>query len=251
MISCNIRGCDQKLKVPLKAYLLVSHGSRDPRPGVAMEQLVNLLTQRVSNHGVVGAAALELQPQPLHEKIRIFTEKARHLGCDQIQLVPIFLLPGVHVMEDIPAEVAKAESLLGEKQVIKITPYLGSHPRLSELLQTQVSSHPSVGKILLTHGSRRPQGNLPVETMAAKLGAIAAYWSVSPSLESQVTQLVASGCQEVAIITYFLFPGGITDAIASQQEALKLQFPEVRFHLTAPLGASPELADLIGDLTHT
>jgi len=59
------------------------------------------------------------------------------------------------------------------------------------------------------------------------------------------------GYREIAILPYFLFSGGITDAIAQAVEALKLQFPGVSLYLAEPLGVSGELADLIGDLIYT
>jgi len=81
------------------AYLLVSHGSRDPRPQVAMEQLAALISQRQhsqipaattlsrvihtsyttaqlaalsTREPLIGTACLELSPVPLHEQIKEF-----------------------------------------------------------------------------------------------------------------------------------------------------------------------------------
>ena len=102
--------------------------------------------------------------------------------------------------------------------------------------------------ILLSHGSRRLGGNSTVEEIASKVGAHAAYWSVKPSLPSQIESLVRGGQQQIGIVPYFLFNGGITDAIAENVEQLKQQFPEAEIHLANPLGASVELANLIGDL---
>ncbi|MBX9253799.1 sirohydrochlorin chelatase [Desmonostoc muscorum CCALA 125] len=243
------------------AYLLVSHGSRDPRPEIAMQELARIVSEKLhNNHNqansehLVGIAALEMSQKPLHEQIKQFAETA--FGVEKVsenehhlKILPLFLLPGVHVMTDIPAEVALAQQATGEDIMIELQPYLGSHPDLNKLLSKQIAKIKAEAWILLAHGSRRPDSQKPIEAMAASLGAIAAYWSVPGSLELQVKELVTAGYREIAILPYFLFPGGITDAIATSIETLKLQFSAVTFHLAEPLGASAELADLIWDLT--
>ncbi|MCC5663963.1 sirohydrochlorin chelatase [Nostoc sp. CHAB 5784] len=250
------------------SYLLVFHGSRDPRPEIAMQQLAKLVCNKLpENHNAlnsahqVGIAALEMSPQPLHEQIQEFAKSAFGDVCgglrqsklsqneNRLKIVPLFLLPGVHVMTDIPAEVALAQQAIGQDIMIELQPYLGSHPNLEKLLAKQIAAIKAEAWILLAHGSRRPGSKETVEAMAAGLPAVAAYWSVPPSLESRVKELVAAGYKEIAILPYFLFAGGITDAIAASIEELKLQFSAVNFQMVEPLGASAELAEIIWDLT--
>lgn len=243
------------------AYLLVSHGSRDPRPEIAMQELARLVSEKLhKNHNqtnsehLVGIATLEMSQKPLHEQIKEFANTAFGVrkvseNRNHLKILPLFLLPGVHVMTDIPAEVTLAQQATGEDIAIELQPYLGSHPDLKNLLSKQVAKIEAQAWILLSHGSRRPDSQKPVQAMAASLGAVIAYWSVPDSLELRVKELVAAGYREIAILPYFLFPGGITDAIAASIEKLKLQFSAVTFYLAEPLGASAELADLIWDLT--
>lgn len=259
----------------LSAYLLVTHGSRDPRPQAGVEQLALLLCQKLrvemltktqeltdtetltdSSVGVVtvreplvGTACLELAPLPLHEQIQQFGKYALAAGFRQIQILPLFLLPGVHVMEDIPAEVEKARQNFGANLAIEVRPYLGFHPQIGQLLTSNLNSLATDAAILLSHGSRRQGANYPVEALANQLGALAAYWSVPPSLESQVKTLLINGKRRIGILPYFLFAGGITDAIAQAVKQIKEEYPAVKFHLAEPLGANAELADLILDLT--
>lgn len=198
---------------------------------------------------------------PLHAQIQEFGKQALAFGYNRLQVLPLFLLPGVHVMEDIPTEVAIAQATFGSDLQIDIQPYLGSHPGLVHLLANELAgvfappqSSPKReekrdGLILLSHGSRRAGGNQPAEAIAKNLGAKPAYWSVSPSLESRIEELVESGYDRIEIQPYFLFPGGITDAIASSVAQYQLQFPSTSLHLAEPIGTSAELADLIWDLT--
>jgi sirohydrochlorin cobaltochelatase len=246
------------------AYLLVSHGSHDPRPEIAMQHLAEQLCHKIQGdlltmttevitselkcETLVGTAYLELNPEPLHQQIIKFGKNALDSGCHSLKIQPLFLLPGVHVMEDIPAQVALAEQAIGQDIKIFLQPYLGCHPGLECLLAKQLIATKAEAKILLAHGSRRFEANAPVEEMAVKIKAVAAYLSVSPSLEARVQELVATGYKSLMIIPYFLFPGGMTDAVAQRQEELKLKFPQVNFQLAEPLGASAELVELIWDL---
>jgi sirohydrochlorin cobaltochelatase len=197
---------------------------------------------------LVGTATLELAPIPLHEQIRQFASKVQEAGCHQLQLLPIFLLPGVHVRDDIPQEVALANASLGQAVVLNHRPYLGSHPGLASILTSQLATVDADAKILLSHGTRRPGGNESVEAVARQLGTELAYWSMQPTLEEQITALAAAGCKQIAILPYFLFSGGITDAIAQTVSSLQAQFPKVELKLAEPIGASTQLADLIVDL---
>lgn len=267
------------------AYLLVFHGSRDSRPASAVESLAHMVQRQLQQRYSlaefrlasisagpdssipawaedaaastriasistlplqIGTACLELGPAPLHQQIQQFS-------CDSstvistIQVLPLFLLPGVHVKEDIPQEVAIAQTTLRQTS-IKVRPYLGSHPGLINLLRTQMQRATVDAWILLSHGSRRTAGNQPVEAIAIQLAATPAYWSVPPDLASCVTALVQQGHTRIGILPYFLFPGGITDAIAQTVDQLRQKFSAIHFHLAEPLGATPELAALATDL---
>lgn len=245
------------------AYLLVSHGSRDPRPQIALEHLAKLITQhlrentpihlgtrqRLERMPWVGTAVLELAPLPLHQQIQQFAEQAIVYGYEAVQIVPLFLLAGVHVMEDIPAEVQVAQQQLQAAQkniAIHVCPHLGSQEQLWQLLLNPVepiTTDPQSGKVVVSHGSRRAESHLVIEQIAAQLGALPAYWSVAPSLETQVAELIKRGHQQIAILPYFLFEGGITDAIAQTVEHLRAQFPYAHLHLSRPIGATSALAD--------
>lgn len=247
--------------MPTSAYLLVAHGSRDPRPQLALEllgqrvrQALNQVTPALAavpssvaatttaaHVPLVQTACLELQPQPLHQQILEFAEQAIATHIPNLEIVPLFLLPGVHVMDDIPAEVAIAQQSLGQRIQLHIRPYLGANPKLIEALGSVLPPLRQGGFIIMSHGSRRPGGNDPIESLAQHLGAVAAYWSVSPSLEEQITAQLHQGCQEITVFPYILFPAGITDAIATTLETLAQRYPHVQFQA---LSALSEIAPL-------
>lgn len=277
------------------AYLLIAHGSRDPRPQAAMNRLVQIVRQRLAsdqpspvdpaleyrqlaavgaedatsvllprktesltaaapgqevwasrvNEVVVGTAMLEFAPLPLHEQIYEFGRRLSAAGIKVLKIVPLFLLRGKHVMEDIPEEVAKAQQRLQGRLHIDITNHVGEHQqRLQQLIEQRFWGCPTAGRLIVAHGSRRPRGNRMVTALGRSLGVEVAYWAPEPTVETQVIQLMQQGCSTLTILPYFLFPGGITDAIAHLTEELAERFPRVTFRLLPPLGATPELAEL-------
>lgn len=226
------------------AYLLVTHGSRDPRPQKAALHLANLVSQRLSTPDrslIVTTAALELAPTPLYKEIY---QQAQKYQLEQLHIVPLFLLPGVHSRVDIPAAVATAQANLDNTELY-LHPYIGSYPGMIAVLKQQFEELPEGARLLVSHGSRREGANQPIEAIAQKLKAKAAYWAVEPGLEAQVTALVSAGHTQIAIQPYFIFTGGIVDAIAQNVEMLQSKFPQVQFSLGQALGATPALADLI------
>lgn len=301
------------------AYLLISHGSRDPRPQEAMNRLAELVRQRLEsllwvepanntragslreqesvrtfyptdyldgylaaeshsagrqtslltkpslsasstldtginppgqqNPGViVGTACLELASIPLSEQICEFGCRLIAAGVGELKLLPMFLMAGVHVMEDIPKEIATAKAQLGDSIRIIVSPHLGAHSDIAAVLERRLAAVPLQEAILVAHGSRRPKGNKKVQQLAKRLNTAVAYWAVPPDIETQVIELMQQGCQGLTILPYFLFAGGITDAITHRTEELAERFPKVKFRLLPTLGATEEVADLVVDL---
>ncbi len=226
-------------------------GLRSGEPGLAL-RTTQLHRGRVSllqgvNGPVVGTAVLEAGALPLHRQILDFSRRAQAAGVQRVKIIPLFLLAGVHVMEDIPSEVEQARLAL-PGLTLEVTPHLGSHPGLRGLLRAKLSAASSEAVILLAHGSRRPKGNEAISAMARALGGAAAFWAVPPSLESQVIHHMQTGVQRLAILPYFLFQGTITDAVTHHTEELAERFPSLSFHLLPPLGPSADLARLVVDL---
>jgi sirohydrochlorin cobaltochelatase len=274
-----------KILPPAIAYLLVSHGSRDPRPQTAAAQLATRLGELlhpaaamnfgdtfavanaptglsappISAISPVGTAQLEFAASPLHQQIvefsrsqfgqhpeqRSLANSPGETAAPRLVVLPLFLLPGVHVMEDLPAEIALAQQIVGAAVEITVRPYLGTQTGLRRLVREQMATRPMEAWILLAHGSRRAQGNQPIAAIATDLGAVPAYWSVSPTLEERLPELIQLGCQKIGILPYFLFSGGITDAIAQSMAAIAQRFPDLTLYQATPLDSSPALVDVL------
>lgn len=222
------------------------HGSRYAASAMAASHLAQLLSQKLPNP-LVTTAALELAALPLHQNIIDFAQFAIADGYQKIQILPLFLSQGVHVREDLPAEIAQAQEQLGTTINLELLTELGGYPEIASLLAKQFTqiAPPTATRILLAHGSRLAGGNRPYEALAAKLDAVNAYWSVPPDLSKTVRASISKNTDTIVIILYFLFPGKITQAIADQVKQLQVEFPRVNLMITPPLAATPELAEII------
>lgn len=235
------------------AYILVAHGSRDPRYHWQLHQLVqqvkDRLGRRVSPSQRTGAIVLEATPPifaaclelteiPLHHQIAQLLPQLQSTGIHRLAVLPLFLLPGVHVVEDVPAEVAEARQNLPEDFHLELRPHLGVQPGIATRLAQNFNATDAQHRILLAHGSRRADANRPIEALAASIDAIAAYWSVSPTLDDRLPAL--SG--RIAVLPYFLFSGKITAAIADTIARRQTTHPQLQL---APSLSLDQLSDLI------
>lgn len=112
-----------------RGLVLVAHGSRRESSNEEVRhvalQLAELAGER---YEMVHAAFLELAEPLIPAGVQCCIDN----GMDEVVVLPYFLSAGRHVVEDIPAEVAKVDNSSGAS--IRIAPYLGSAAGLSELL---------------------------------------------------------------------------------------------------------------------
>ena len=193
----------------------------------------------------IGTGSLELTTIPLHKKIEKYAGFIQKFGYTHLKILPLFLNPGVHVCEDIPTEISLVKRFLAKEMTSELLPYLGSYPQTLTILNKQFTPTANDGKILLAHGTRYPQGNIWLQNLANQLNASIAYYSVSGSLQAQIENLISKQKHKIKIIPYFLFPGRITDAIATEVNKLQQVFPKTQLILGKPLGETEELANLI------
>lgn len=239
------------------AILLITHGSPDIRAQRAAQDLTQQVQQAIApGHSLrvgapiplVGLAYLEQGETPLYEQICQFGAVVTQAGYNRLQLFPLFLLPGVHVVEDIPAALRQAQAVLGKDVMLELRPYLGAYSGLIHWLQTQRVGTVGLPQILLAHGSRLPGAQQQVAAVAQALPAIPAYLTGNPTLADGLQTLASGGKGPVHILPYALFEGRMTAAIATLINQLAPHFPDLHLHQEPALGADPTFAHLIADL---
>ena len=266
-------------------HLLITHGSRNVRSQQSAEQLrsniesyLNLdQSQSHEEQGIeqpieqrIEHAVLEGGTTSLHGQILYHAARARAEGLNRLQLLPLFLTPGVHVMEDLPQEVALAQKQLVDRDPsfkLSTLPYLGhqlqTHPQSialawgtgTEMAADEMAAGEmaagevaKVAKIVLSHGSRQSDSTLLSEQFAASIGATTAYWSIEPSLAQTVERLFTEGYEEIQVLLYFLFPGGITAAIEESIVELRQSYPRLNLTCKSTLDQISEFPKFIADV---
>ena len=203
------------------AYLLVVHGSRSFYYAQQLRQLANQIQSSLhsQNRSIPFITAyLELAEKPLHEEIVGFAREYALKGYQSIKVLPLFLLSGAHVLEDIPEQLSLARA--NSPLPIELVSCLGKFPDLVDLLKSQflsVSNANNNERILLAHGTRLKQGQQELGELADQLDAKVAYWSTEPNVIDVIKQIaVVSPQSSITVLPYFLFTGKITDTIVSQ-----------------------------------
>ncbi len=233
------------------AYFLIAHGSRDPRSRQALEACTMFVRQALDPSQsleqawpLVGAGVLEFGDQPLAVQIETFAKTASRDGIRRIFLLPLFLMAGNHVKQDLPEAVQMAQRHSSSE--LTLCPHLGSHPDIQNLVRDRMSQTHCDRWILLAHGTRRPHGNESVENLAEQLNATPTFWATEPNLETQL-ETWAGNHQRVGIVPYFLFTGSIIDVILKDIHRLKLRFTALDLQITQPLNPSAQMAKLLLD----
>lgn len=239
----------------------VAHGSRDPRAAATITDLLSLVRARAAAQGLAGA---DVREAFLDHCVPSLPGVLSALGADgsaSVVLVPLLLTAAYHAVTDIPAQVAATTARLPGMRVQQADA-LGPHPLLLRALERRLAEALPAGQttpstlrgrirqetsiVLAAAGSSDPRAN-------ARVADLAAWWQVAggwgrvvpayasaaaPSPAAAVRALSADGGQ-VMVATYLLAPGYFTDKIRAQ--ALQAGAAAV----SAPLGAAPEVADVI------
>ncbi len=238
------------------AYFLVAHGSRDPRSRQALDACALLVRDQLAGRQsldnpwpFVGTGVLEFGDRPLSVQIATFAQTVARDGVHQIFILPLFLMSGNHVNQDLPEAVQQATEHIGNRIQLILCPHVGSHHEMPTLIRDRMIETPCDHWILLAHGTRRPNGNQSIESLAAQLGATPAYWATEPTLEMQLQTLAGTEPRQVGIVPYFLFTGSIIDAISAEINRLRSRFTTLNLpltlQLTQPLNPSVLLARFI------
>lgn len=209
----------------------VTHGSSDRRSWLVLQDLLVTARSHIGHiFTCIGGGCLEGQELNLAQQLETFALEVIKAGGTEIVILPLFLLEGVHVKEDIPEQVAiAAVGHQDDNLRFRVTEHLGTSPQIPKLLSQSFVSQSTdrQNRILIAHGSRRDGANQVVEDLARQCGAIAAYWGVEPKIETQIEASLSQGITEIAVLPYFLTEGGITEAIAKKLQVygdrLKIQ----------------------------
>ncbi|MEP7192514.1 MAG: CbiX/SirB N-terminal domain-containing protein [Actinomycetota bacterium] len=226
------------------AVLLLSHGSRDPRAGLVVGELVRAVTAGTGR--VVRAAYLDFaEPDATVGLRRLAAE-----GFTSVRVVPLLFTPGYHLTHDVP--LVLAASGVTERMDVSVAPsLLGGGTRQRELLLMalvdrliQAGSDGDVdGLVLASAGSSSQEARLCIESLARDLGRSHGI-AVEPAFASSGNRTPAQalealserGVHRPAVASLFVAPGRLSDSVAAG-------CPDVP--VADPLGMSPAFVELL------
>jgi sirohydrochlorin ferrochelatase len=111
-----------------RALVIVDHGSRRPEAHHHLDWIAEQVRQRAPELRVY-VAHMELAEPSVESAI----ETSARDGATEIIVHPLFLVPGRHMVEDIPQLVRRAAARHPELE-IRISEALGSVPELADLI---------------------------------------------------------------------------------------------------------------------
>ena len=122
----------------MRSLLLIAHGSRRLASNDEVRELAEKMNHMDHEFDQVSCAFLELAKPFIPEGIRELIEQ----GATEVVVLPYFLSAGRHVVEDVPADIAKVQAEYPEVN-ITMTPYLGSAASISEVVLKLASNSTS------------------------------------------------------------------------------------------------------------
>lgn len=241
--------------------LLVAHGSHDPRAAPVAQDVAAALGRRIP--GLVTQVSFLQHAEPSPETA---LDRLRARQLDHLLVQPFLLSAAYHAAVDLPRVVTSARR---RGLAVRECPVLGPDPLLAGALvrglereagsDSEVDSEVDRGfdaVVVAAAGASDPAAATGVEQTAREVGArlgipaAAGYASAAePTVEDAVAAARSASTRSastrsgasrrIAVATYLLAPGFFADRIA--RAARKAGAVAV----SEPLGAAPELVDLI------
>lgn len=117
----------------MKGILILAHGSREKSTESTLREIVAMIDKRVSSC-VIETAYLQFSDVNLEAGLNKLVEQ----GVTEIKVIPYFLFEGVHIREDIPAELEVYKQQHPDLQ-ISMGRTLGAHHKLAEILAERIN----------------------------------------------------------------------------------------------------------------
>jgi sirohydrochlorin ferrochelatase len=239
--------------------IAVAHGSSEPRAAATVTELMGVVRTRAAAAGLPGLQtqvaylghALPSVPDALAALCPAACPDQPERYARTAVVLPLLLTAAYHSDADLPAVLAQASARLPGLGISYGQP-LGPHAKLlraldRRLVEAHVPAASGTAIVLAAAGSSRPAANAAVARTAAAWQRDSGWAAVVPAYASAagprpgdaVASLLRAGAQRVAVATYLLAPGVFADQILERSLAAGA------IAVSAPLGAAPEVADVI------
>ena len=250
----------------------IAHGSRDPRAGATITELLGVARERAASYGLAGldtrAAFLDHAPPAPRQVLSALCAEtlcaetlcaetlcAESGGMTPVIVLPVLLTAAYHSGTDIPGLLDEAQAELPALRIRYGAP-LGPHPGLLRALDRRLAEAGQdldqagqTAVVLASAGSSHPAANAVIARLAADWRAARGWQAVRPAFASAaaptpkqaVAELIRDGARRVVVASYLLAPGRFADRVRDASLAAGAAA------VSAPLGAAPEVADVLLD----
>lgn len=116
----------------MKGVLVIAHGSRNQETKKTMEQVLEL-TQKQLPDTVIRVSYMEFCKPNIEEGLDLLAAE----DVDEACIIPYFLFSGIHILEDIPGEIAAYQEKHPEMK-ISFGRTLGADERLAAVLTDRI-----------------------------------------------------------------------------------------------------------------
>ena len=235
------------------AFLILGHGSRDPRGAREFHELVGLVRER--NPGLpVEGGFIELSRPPISECVNRLAAG----GASTVAAVPLMLLAAGHAKDDIPATLVR-EGLDHPEIDFRYGRALGVRPELLELMDERISAvvreeeKTETAVLVVGRGSSDPDANSDIAKISRLFYEGRPYPTVEPAFISMtppdvragLDRLRLLGAKRVVVFSYFLFTGVLEERIREQTQDFAAHTPGIDVRYAGYFGPDERVADLL------
>ncbi|MBI2890577.1 MAG: hypothetical protein HYY13_07305 [Nitrospirae bacterium] len=235
------------------ALLLIVHGTREALGQAEHRGLVRRVRRALP--GVRVALARLAPGGPPLSKV---AQKLLRDGVPSVLVVPVLLLPGTHVVRDIPRALRKLGPARGRTRFI-LSPPIGAGRDLLQLV-TGSCSHPSARGartviLLPAHGSTQRGTTAAAGRLARALQGrisptvVRACFIVRgrPSLTQALDCALRENAPSIRVVPLILFRGRLLGAIRRACRTYSSRNRAVSIRMSPPLASSPELVRIVAN----
>ena len=235
------------------AFLVVGHGSRDPRGAREFHELVGIVRERNPGLAVEGGF-IELSRPPIGECVNRLAEG----GARNVAAVPLMLLAAGHAKDDIPATLVR-EGIEHPEMEFRYGRALGVRPELLELMEERISAvvpdeeKPDTAVLVVGRGSSDPDANSDIAKITWLFYEGRPYPMVEsafismtpPGVGEGLDRLRRLGAKRVVVFSYFLFTGVLEERIRDEAERFAAENSDVEVRYAGYFGPDGRVADLL------
>ena len=117
--------------------VILGHGSR-AAVGEANEIILDIAAQVKQGMNLDTLEAAFMNSKSQRQNLAEAVDKVVTQGADRVIIAPVFITNGLHIREDIPAEIEEAKARYGGKVEIILAHYLGADPKIAEVVAQRI-----------------------------------------------------------------------------------------------------------------